>query len=1510
MQNTKRLKALGLLSIFLFMFAMTPGIMVDLSVNEIANVEKKIEITPNDAVKFPGPIVTSLDPIDFDGSVTLEWQELAGMSTYYIYEAMSDLSSVDLDTLVPNATRPVYSIGLETYSLNFYTFNNLKNGQHWFAVVGYSAEGMFTTAGSIVNTTVMITFTAPVIDTLNATTPNNFFTINWAADPPGVINYQIYILKDTLVEPNLNAPNATVAATLPNTYTFTNLRNGTYFVSMRAEYPDGYSSLSAAMNFSVLMNFATPVLNAIQPNPSTTGNIFISWNLIPGAFGYYLYRSTTSLPGHNNQTVPLATLGQYQNTYNDISTSNITYYYQVVANYEVVNSTLSNEQNVTVRIDASLPPTQNPLATNLDAALIVSWNFVPGATGYSVYYKTGFDWIPNEDVSNLVPSRIITSGLTLTTTFENLPSANYSVVVTANFAGNVNSSISNIQNYEITQLEFSAPTLNPITPATSTTGIVAISWTTSPHADRYFVYWSRDPFTELTNTNNTIPNATVNDPMIASQITFVESGVYYCVVVAQMGVINSSKSNMQMVTVNLPAFGVPTLNQIVPNPSTTGNVILTWTLVAGADNYYLYRSTNVPIDTNTLNTAVPYQTFGPAVFTYQDTNLATDNVYYYVVVAYSAVYGNSSPSFVRSVLVQIPVFEAPTLAPITSPSTTGVINLNWNAIPNAQIYYVYRSPSLNIDINDPSITRFAVPGVTTYIDNVAALGNNTWYYGVTAWNVDNGQTSLSNVRSVQVVLTSFEFRTVTMNQITPTTSTTGQITLSWSAIIGTQFYYIYRSITNDFSNTEAMTPIQTLPFGVVTTLDVVLTNGTYYYAMKAGNGAVNTTVSNVVSVTVAITEYTDLTISLSLTPPDPADTGIVTLNWNNPFYTTVRFYVYRSTSPITDPLALGVQEINTQGPIMTWAFQETVNATYYYRVVGENMNGQRTQLSNEVSVVIAITPFEYRTTQLSLSGPNPADTGNIQLTWNAITGATGYTINQYHVDSGIMTPIQIIGPITFRNITLELNGTYFFNITATNGSANSAVSNNVSVNIAITAFALRTMTLSITGIVPPDSGDIPLSWNAVPYATRYFLYQDTSTITNIDSLTPTEIASIIPGQAPPTSRTVTVTVSGTYYFRIYATNGVDNTSLSNEVSVGITITPFNERVPVLSADPISTDGNVVLNWEQIPFATQYRIYRSTSTITTYVGMTPITSINKIGNLAMQTTYTDRNLQPGNYSYVLVASNGQVNSSMSNVVGVNVVNRPPPAPVLSIANDANPAIGFIKITWNQINIAEEYSVYRSTSSFTSKSGAELIKTLNSSFNYYNETMQNGTYYYRVIAKNGMGESELSNMVNITVAILPNAAPVLDNPADIEIEFGTTGRQIQWTATDSNITSTANYTIKRNGTEVATGTWVSGAKISYNIPGDLPVGYYSFVIEVNDGHGLTASDEVIVTVTENANTVVPSSFMQYLPYIGGGGAAVAIVAILAKMRKGGAPKMPKRSGGGPSPDVEDVSFDVNF
>lgn len=152
------------------------------------------------------------------------------------------------------------------------------------------------------------------------------------------------------------------------------------------------------------------------------------------------------------------------------------------------------------------------------------------------------------------------------------------------------------------------------------------------------------------------------------------------------------------------------------------------------------------------------------------------------------------------------------------------------------------------------------------------------------------------------------------------------------------------------------------------------------------------------------------------------------------------------------------------------------------------------------------------------------------------------------------------------------------------------------------------------------------------------------------------------------------------------------------------------------------------------------------------------------------------------------------SHISALPGTPVLNQPSP---LSTT-------GKITLTWNGVNQAMNFRIYRAQNQITGTVSELVITTLGNVTTFTDSVSNNGMYYYAIVATNTLGESPLSNCVSITVQIPPvngggitiekPLAPVLSKDAS------SSGNHVVLTWT--SISSAINYRMYRETSYIST------------------------------------------------------------------------------------------------------------
>ncbi|KKN13246.1 hypothetical protein LCGC14_1008370, partial [marine sediment metagenome] len=280
---------------------------------------------------------------------------------------------------------------------------------------------------------------------------------------------------------------------------------------------------------------------------------------------------------------------------------------------------------------------------------------------------------------------------------------------------------------------------------------------------------------------------------------------------------------------------------------------------------------------------------------------------------------------------------------------------------------------------------------------------------------------------------------------------------------------------------------------------------------------------------------------------------------------------------------------------------------------------------------------------------------------------------------------------------------------------------------------------------PDSDGTFVVYWSESIGAVNYSLYQSATPITMIDST----LTKIIEGN---TNRTINFNNlgQGIYYYIVVAYNTYGNTT-SDVISITVQY-PLNQFALSHDADFPDADGTVNFTWTASQSADSYELYINNS----------LYKENITDN-----SYVVNNLDTNDYKMFVTAINeaGQYNSNEV----VVIVRRIPSSFSLTTDASSPDTDGMFELIWTKSSYTSYYVLYNS-STFISEIDTSVLILYNftpsldlPTYRYSISDLNNGTYYYKIIAFNEYGNFS-TNCTQITVSITPTAQEPEDGGGD--------------------------------------------------------------------------------------------------------------------------------------------------
>ncbi len=641
---------------------------------------------------------------------------------------------------------------------------------------------------------------------------------------------------------------------------------------------------------------------------------------------------------------------------------------------------------------------------------------------------------------------------------------------------------------------------------------VKLDWSSPSHYNGFSIYKSNSalgPFTEIGYTTN-------NSFSIFSE----SEGLHYYMVRAVWATTESTDSNV----VEQRVAEIKNLTLVPTNTEIT----LNWDSILGASDYVIYKDTEFEGSFSSSSVVTSN--------TYTDTGLLPNISYFYKIKARfldgtEGTLANASSSTSNSTLPTglraesqstggvrvswLPVPQALQYRVLTSDQENGVYELARTTVNTStdifglalltevffKVEYVFDTQTftsefisftpkpilsppivrsgdnlLNIEwfttlgANDYDLLRSTdginfVPLVSgysniSYVDN-SVVNGSLYFYKVQA-NFDNAITSLSGS---SVGITPGIVPLEPSGLQVENTGTGINVELSWSSVDGVNRYAVYQSTTSGVYDA----PVLETSSNLRVVLSGLSTNQQYFFTVKSLNGDIESPFSQEVSIV----------LSPNLEAPDVSyeTANSLSLLWPDVVGAST-FDVFRSIDSYNFDLI--ASNVNTNSYIDS---SLDVAETNYYKYLARTASGVEIALSN-VSQPINLDTAPLTPTDLRVFLKTQTEAN---LSWSAQTSVFAYQIfRSTTAGTGYVQVGEVpSNEISFTDTTLSPNQSYYYVVRSTSSiGVPSSFSNEVSI----------ATDLGITDLLANDlSGQINLTWSALPGVLNYSVYRSTVT---------------------------------------------------------------------------------------------------------------------------------------------------------------------------------------------------------------------------------------------------------------------------------------------------------------------------------------------------------------------------------------------------------------------------------
>ncbi|TAK28394.1 MAG: hypothetical protein EPO21_22805 [Chloroflexota bacterium] len=500
-----------------------------------------------------------------------------------------------------------------------------------------------------------------------------------------------------------------------------------------------------------------------------------------------------------------------------------------------------------------------------------------------------------------------------------------------------------------------------------------------------------------------------------------------------------------------------------------------------------------------------------------------------------------------------------------------------------------------------------------------------------------------------------------------------------------------------------------------------------------------------------------------------------------------------------------------------------IGITYYWRVRAANETSLDGPWSSALSFTTPEFPPPAALTLLAPGYGEVVDTLTPTLRWEADAHADNYRLQLSTFSdfpSGSMAADVVVTSIEYVRPSwnkLVKDTVYYWRVRGNNAAGAGSWSD-------VWVFRTPPVPTEPTPIAPSNGATVDgvsptLTLNSVPFATSYTVQLSTAPWL--------PAPTVLTSSTPDVALTTPLVYGKQYYWRANASNAAGTSGWSSTSTFTTPLPPPPPDTPTLLS-PIN--GTVVgsarptLDWSDVPSVTKYRIVWSKSPTFQWTEGTRDNLIDSTFTLDVDLVWNTQ------YYWRVTATGEGGDSAWSSIASFRMPAGPPGLPtLLSPADGMTSASPLQKLDWSDVVGAESYQAQIS-------SDAAFATTLVDSAVASSELTLawplaiESTYYWRVKAVNGVGDSGWTSGFSFTVPAPPGAVTLI-SPDD-----GTTVATLEPTLDWDDVAGATAFEVQysRSSTFSSDVTVATVTTSTYTISPSLPldVDYYWQLRALND------------------------------------------------------------------------------